>query len=154
MKQAAERGRVLLSGHNHAISQSPLVSTDDVKIMLEDMKSKYGVATTNGNGIGIIRNDKLNRTKEEIDKIEKALNKYDTNMRRDFDKVKPDDLTKREDKLFNQLQNKVITKEEYKSLSNEAYKEYFAKFKFENTDKYAKQLDEILRDNNMRFQII
>lgn len=150
MKKVAESGKVLLSGHNHAISQSPLVSVEDVKLMLEDLKSKYGVATTNGNGIGVIRNGRINRTEKEINAIKNDLDKYSDKMWDDFHKRKGDFLKVKKEELYNTINDS----KEYKKQNSLLIKREFAKFKLENADEYAKKLNDVLVPYDMKFKII
>lgn len=139
-----EEGNVLATAHNHVRSSSPLASTSDVLYHVKNNLGKYTFSTTNGNGIGIIRDNNQKWTKAETTKLSDDLKYYNEKMKKDFEETEEEYLN-----IWKDLKYKKINLKKYREL----YHEYYANFKLGNTEEYAKRLDDILLNNNMRFAI-
>lgn len=144
LKKAAE-GNILATAHNHVRSSSPLASASDVSYHVKNNLGKYAFTTTNGNGIGIIRDNNRNWTGTEIEKLSNDLKEYDEKMEADFRERKQEYIKD----IWNDFKYRRIKQEKHAELYNKCY----AKFKLENTKEYSEKLEHILLNNNMRFVI-
>lgn len=140
-----EEGNVLATAHNHVRSSSPLASTSDVLYHVKNNLGKYTFSTTNGNGIGIIRDNNQKWTETGIVKLSKDLKIYGEKMKDTFEEKEKQYLKI----IWDDLKYRRIKLEKYAEL----YDEHFAIFKLKNTTEYAKKLDNILLNNNIRFTI-
>ena len=140
-----EEGNVLATAHNHVRSSSPLASASDVLYHVKNNLGKYTFSTTNGNGIGIIRDNNQDWTKAETTKLSDDLRYYNEKME--------DEFKEKEKKYIKNIRDDLKYRKISRGKHDELYHKCYANFKLGNTEEYAKRLDDILLNNNMRFTI-
>ena len=140
-----EEGNVLATAHNHVRSSSPLASASDVLYHVKNNLGKYTFSTTNGNGIGIIRDNNQDWTKAETTKLSDDLKYYNEKME--------DEFKEKEKKYIKNIRDDLKYRKISRGKHDELYHKCYANFKLGNTEEYAKRLDGILLNNNMRFTI-
>lgn len=140
-----KHGNVLATVHNHVRSSSPLASTNDVLYQVENNLGKYTFTTSNGNGNGIIKDNNQNWTDIQKKNLSDDLKNHEKKIKEEFEEKEKIYLNA----IWDDLKYRKINLDKYAEL----YNEFYAKFKLENTDEYAKKLDNILLNNNMRFAI-
>ena len=140
-----EEGNVLATPHNHVRSSSPLASASDVLYHVKNNLGKYTFSTTNGNGIGIIRDNNQDWTKAETTKLSDDLRYYNEKME--------DEFKEKEKKYIKNIRDDLKYRKISRGKHDELYHKCYANFKLGNTEEYAKRLDDILLNNNMRFTI-
>ena len=121
-----EEGNVLATAHNHVRSSSPLASASDVLYHVKNNLGKYTFSTTNGNGIGIIRDNNQDWTKAETTKLSDDLRYYNEKME--------DEFKEKEKKYIKNIRDDLKYRKISRGKHDELYHKCYANFKLGNTE--------------------